>query len=64
MPNLAQIPYFEATIVFSYLVLLVISTISMVSTVSGQANKHLYSFAHCSHLTRSPSVVAYHSNTH
>ena len=45
-------------------ILLVVSTISMVSTVSSQASKHLYSFAHYPHHTRSASIVAYHSNTH
>ena len=55
---------FEVTIVFSYLVSLVISTISMVKTVSSQASKHFFSFAHCPHHTRSVSIVAYQSNIH
>ena len=64
MLNLAQIPNFEATIVFFCVVLLVISTMSMVSTVSSQTSKHFYSFPHCPHHTRLARIVAYHSNTH
>ena len=36
----------------------------VVSTVSSQASKHFYSFAHYPHHTRSASIITYHSNTH
>ena len=62
MPNLALITNFDVTtIAFSYLFLLVISMVSILSTY---ASKHFYSFAHCPYQSRKAHIIACYHNTH